>query len=65
MGERFALPDRQPSYVASWNYLFDVLSLPSLVVLIATGWHPRHEGARLVACHGRRTYFRRESGRAR
>ena len=31
------LPDKQPSYVASWIYIFGVLSLASLVVLIATG----------------------------
>jgi quinol-cytochrome oxidoreductase complex cytochrome b subunit len=32
-----ALPDRQPSYVASWIYVFGVLSLAALVVVIATG----------------------------
>jgi quinol---cytochrome c reductase cytochrome b subunit, bacillus type len=31
------LPDKQPSYVASWIYIFGVLSLASLVLLIATG----------------------------
>jgi len=31
------LPDKQPSYVASWIYIFGVLSLASLVMLIATG----------------------------
>lgn len=31
------LPDRQPSYVASWIYVFGVLSLAALVVVIATG----------------------------
>lgn len=31
------LPDRQPAYVASWIYLFGVLTLTSLVVVIATG----------------------------
>jgi quinol-cytochrome oxidoreductase complex cytochrome b subunit len=31
------LPDSQPSYVASWIYVFGVLSLSALVVLIASG----------------------------
>jgi ubiquinol-cytochrome c reductase cytochrome b subunit len=31
------LPDRQPAYVASWIYVFGVLTLASLVVVIATG----------------------------
>src|SRR5689334_22528596 len=31
------LPDEQPSYVSSWIYVFGVLTLSSLVVLIATG----------------------------
>lgn len=31
------LPDRQPSYVCSWIYVFGVLSLTSLVVIIASG----------------------------
>jgi Cytochrome b(N-terminal)/b6/petB len=31
------LPDRQPAYVASWIYVFGVLSLAGLVVVIATG----------------------------
>ncbi|HET9104143.1 MAG TPA: cytochrome b N-terminal domain-containing protein [Solirubrobacteraceae bacterium] len=31
------LPDRQPSYVASWIYVFGVLSLSSLAVLIGSG----------------------------
>ena len=31
------LPDGQPSYVSSWIYVFGVLSLTSLVVIIATG----------------------------
>ena len=30
-----ALPDRQPVYVASWIYTFGVLTLTSLVVVIA------------------------------
>ena len=31
-----ALPDRQPVYVASWIYVFGVLTLASLVVVIAS-----------------------------
>ena len=31
------LPDGQPAYVASWIYVFGVLSLSSLAVLIASG----------------------------
>ncbi|MBV9801172.1 MAG: cytochrome b N-terminal domain-containing protein [Solirubrobacterales bacterium] len=31
------LPDKQPSYVASWIYVFGVLSLASLVVIIGSG----------------------------
>jgi quinol-cytochrome oxidoreductase complex cytochrome b subunit len=33
-----ALPDRQPAYVASWIYVFGVLTLASLVVVIVTGF---------------------------
>ncbi|GCD90785.1 cytochrome b N-terminal domain-containing protein [Nocardioides sp. LS1] len=32
-----ALPDRQPAYVASWIYVFGVLSLASLLVVLGTG----------------------------
>jgi ubiquinol-cytochrome c reductase cytochrome b subunit len=32
-----ALPDRQPVYVASWIYVFGVLSLASFVVVLASG----------------------------
>ncbi len=32
-----ALPDRQPAYVGSWIYVFGVLTLTSLVVVVATG----------------------------
>src|SRR5512146_2355780 len=32
-----ALPDRQPAYVASWIYVFGVLTLASLVVVLASG----------------------------
>ncbi|MBV8462725.1 MAG: cytochrome b N-terminal domain-containing protein [Acidimicrobiales bacterium] len=31
------LPDRQPAYVASWIYVFGVLTISALVVVIATG----------------------------
>ena len=31
------LPDRQPAYVSSWIYVFGVLSLASLVVIVASG----------------------------
>ncbi len=31
------LPDRQPSYVASWIYVFGVASLAALIVLIVSG----------------------------
>ena len=31
------LPDRQPAYVASWVYVFGMLTLVSLLVVIATG----------------------------
>ncbi len=31
------LPDRQPSYVASWVYVFGVLSLASFVVILISG----------------------------
>jgi quinol-cytochrome oxidoreductase complex cytochrome b subunit len=32
-----ALPDRQPRYVASWIYVFGVLTLAALVVVITSG----------------------------
>jgi ubiquinol-cytochrome c reductase cytochrome b subunit len=31
------LPDRQPAYVASWIYVFGVLTLAGLIVVIASG----------------------------
>ena len=31
------LPDNQPAYVASWIYVFGVLTLASLLMLIVTG----------------------------
>jgi ubiquinol-cytochrome c reductase cytochrome b subunit len=37
------LPDKQPSYVASWVYVFGVLTLAAFVVILASGvllvWH--------------------------
>jgi quinol-cytochrome oxidoreductase complex cytochrome b subunit len=32
-----ALPDRQPRYVASWIYVFGVLTLAALIVVLASG----------------------------
>ena len=32
-----ALPDKQPEYVASWIYVFGVLTVASLLVVLATG----------------------------
>ncbi|MEO7000060.1 MAG: DUF4405 domain-containing protein, partial [Terracoccus sp.] len=32
-----ALPDRQPVYVASWIYVFGVLTLAAMAVVIVTG----------------------------
>ena len=32
-----ALPDRQPAYVASWIYVFGVLTLAALIVVVGTG----------------------------
>jgi ubiquinol-cytochrome c reductase cytochrome b subunit len=40
-----ALPDRQPAYVASWVYVFGVLTLAALVVVIVTGCILAIEGA--------------------
>ena len=48
------LPDGQPTYVASWIYVFGVASIAALIVIIGSGCDPRAEGARLVALHGRR-----------
>jgi quinol-cytochrome oxidoreductase complex cytochrome b subunit len=31
------LPDRQPAYVASWTYVFGVVTLSALVVVLVTG----------------------------
>ena len=32
-----ALPDRQPAYVASWIYVFGVLTIAALLVVVASG----------------------------
>jgi ubiquinol-cytochrome c reductase cytochrome b subunit len=32
-----ALPDRQPAYVASWIYVFGVLTLAAFIVILVTG----------------------------
>jgi ubiquinol-cytochrome c reductase cytochrome b subunit len=55
------LPDRQPSYVASWIYVFGVLTLCGLVVIIATGcllavegpawWHRSRVGLFVNSLH--------------
>ncbi len=31
------LPDRQPSYVSSWVYVFGVLTLAALTIIIVSG----------------------------
>lgn len=38
------LPDNQPAYVSSWIYVFGVLTIASLVMLIATGFWLTLEG---------------------
>ena len=39
------LPDRQPAYVASWIYVFGVLTLAAFVIVVATGLVLAIEGA--------------------
>lgn len=56
-----ALPDRQPIYVASWIYIFGVLSLAGLVVVVGTGlilavegstwWHTSSTGHFVNSTH--------------
>jgi ubiquinol-cytochrome c reductase cytochrome b subunit len=56
-----ALPDRQPAYVASWIYVFGVLTLAALAVIIATGciltlggldwWHRSSVGQYVNSAH--------------
>ena len=48
------LPDSQPSYMASWIYVFGVLTLVSLVLIIASGTIIALKGPWLVALHRRR-----------
>ena len=55
------LPDRQPSWVASWIYVFGVLTLAALVVVIGSGfvlslkgpgwWHVSSTGRYVNALH--------------
>ena len=55
------LPDRQPVYVASWIYVFGVLSLASFVVVLASGvvltlggslwWHTSSVGLFVNSMH--------------
>ena len=55
------LPDTQPAYVASWIYVFGVLTLSALVVVIGTGsllaikgpawWHTSSTGHYLNSLH--------------
>jgi ubiquinol-cytochrome c reductase cytochrome b subunit len=55
------MPDRQPAYVASWIYVFGVLTLAALVVVIATGsvlaifgpswWHTSSTGLFVNSLH--------------
>jgi quinol---cytochrome c reductase cytochrome b subunit, bacillus type len=55
------LPDRQPAYVASWIYVFGVVTIAALVVVIATGcilalkgpqwWHVSSIGLFVNSCH--------------
>ncbi len=55
------VPDRQPAYVASWIYVFGVVTTSALVVVIATGcilaikgpqwWHVSNAGHFVNSCH--------------
>ncbi|ALV33898.1 cytochrome b N-terminal domain-containing protein [Streptomyces sp. CdTB01] len=55
------LPDTQPAYMASWIYVFGVLTLSSLVVVLATGgvlalkgpawWHVSDAGKYVNSLH--------------
>jgi ubiquinol-cytochrome c reductase cytochrome b subunit len=56
-----ALPDRQPSYVASWIYVFGVLTLAAFLVVLLTGgvlaiggvawWHTSSVGHYVNSTH--------------
>ena len=55
------LPDRQPAYVASWIYVFGVVTIAALIVVIVTGcllalkgpqwWHVSNIGRYVNSCH--------------
>jgi ubiquinol-cytochrome c reductase cytochrome b subunit len=55
------LPDRQPAYVASWIYVFGMVTISALVVVIVTGcilalkgpqwWHVSTVGHFVNSCH--------------
>ena len=55
------LPDRQPAYVASWIYVFGVVTIAALIVVIVTGcilalkgpqwWHVSNVGLYVNSCH--------------
>ena len=55
------MPDRQPAYVASWIYVFGVVTIAALVVVIATGlvlalmgpnwWHASTTGLFVNSLH--------------
>jgi quinol-cytochrome oxidoreductase complex cytochrome b subunit len=55
------VPDRQPAYVASWIYVFGVVTTAALAVVIATGcvlaikgpqwWHVSTVGRFVNSCH--------------
>ena len=55
------LPDRQPAYVASWIYVFGVLTVAALIVVIGTGtilsikgptwWHTSSVGHYMNSTH--------------
>ncbi|MFZ0159069.1 MAG: cytochrome b N-terminal domain-containing protein [Kineosporiaceae bacterium] len=55
------LPDRQPAYVASWIYVFGVLTVAALMVILATGllislggpswWHTNSVGHFMNSLH--------------
>jgi ubiquinol-cytochrome c reductase cytochrome b subunit len=55
------LPDRQPAYVASWIYVFGVVTIAALIVVIATGcilaikgpqwWHVSNVGHFVNSTH--------------
>ncbi len=48
------LPDGQPTYVASWIYVFGVASMAALIVLDRLGRDLEPQGSSMVAPHGHR-----------